>query len=68
MSSFKASVLVPTQTSPSRNQTIVGKISALAAEVEEFRGIPFGIVPGRWMHSKLRTELPDDEFYATSNG
>jgi hypothetical protein len=61
-------VTIPTLTVPSHSQKIIGKKSHVSAEVEEFRGIPYGIVPARWEHSILRTSLPQDVYYATSNG
>ncbi|KAH8666578.1 para-nitrobenzyl esterase [Xylariales sp. PMI_506] len=63
-----AIVELPTWTQPSYVQTIVGKTSPLSADLEEFRGIPYGIVNGRWEHSQLRTSLPQDIYDATKNG
>ncbi|KAJ5731858.1 alpha/beta-hydrolase [Penicillium malachiteum] len=60
-------VVLPTHTTPSYEQRIIGKTS-LASGIEEFRGVPYGIVPARWQHSSLRDRLPDDIFYATKNG
>lgn len=66
----KSSVVVelPTHTVPIRNQQILGKKSSLSSDVEEFRGIPFGFVPGRWQHSQVRRNLPQDVFSAFHNG
>lgn len=60
-------VTVPTQTSPSHLQRVVGRKSAIPG-IEEFRGIPYGIVPARWQHAVLRDRLPHDLFDATRNG
>lgn len=50
-------------------QKIIGRASVIApGVVEEFRGIPYATVPGRWRHSVLRTGLPNDNFYAVNNG
>ncbi|CAI7667148.1 unnamed protein product [Penicillium bialowiezense] len=61
-------VRLPTSSVPSHIQTVVGKRSAISEDVEEFRGIPFAHVPGRWEHSRLRDCLPRDIFDATENG
>lgn len=61
-------VVLPTRTVPVYNQQIVGKKSPISPDVEEFRGIPFGIVPGRWEHSQLLQCLPQDVFNALHNG
>lgn len=61
-------VSLPTLTVPSYEQKVIGKKSCSAAVVEEFRGIPYGIVPARWQHSLLRTSLPEDVFDASRNG
>ncbi|KAK4949969.1 hypothetical protein LTR10_011811 [Elasticomyces elasticus] len=50
-----------------RQQQVHGKDSAIPG-LQEFRGIPYGIVSSRWKASSLRTELPSDSFYATKNG
>lgn len=68
MSPSALSVLLPTSTLPSRIQEVVGKRSLLSPDVEEFRGIPYASIPGRWKHSVLRTELPSNVFDATRNG
>ncbi|BCS04223.1 uncharacterized protein AKAW2_80024S [Aspergillus luchuensis] len=60
-------VIVPTQTSPSYPQRVIGRKSAISG-IEEFRGIPYGTVPARWQHALLRDRLPRDEFDATRNG
>ncbi|RAL01233.1 carboxylesterase [Aspergillus ibericus CBS 121593] len=60
-------VTVPTQTSPSRLQRVIGRKSAIPG-IEEFRGIPYGTVPARWQHAVLRDRLPQDVFDATRNG
>ena len=65
---WDAIVKLPTLSSPSRIQTVVGKQSALSPDIQEFRGIPYGCVPARWEHSSLRTCLPQDVFDATRNG
>ncbi|CAK7200301.1 hypothetical protein SEUCBS139899_002992 [Sporothrix eucalyptigena] len=50
-------------------QTVLGRASPLApTQLEEFRGIPYGTVPGRWRHSVVRDVLPTDRFDATKNG
>ncbi|ETS86359.1 hypothetical protein PFICI_00187 [Pestalotiopsis fici W106-1] len=61
-------VLLPTTTIPSYLQTVVGRYSPISDEVEEFRGIPYARVPGRWEHSHPREQLPRDIFDATENG
>ncbi|GLA20986.1 Alpha/Beta hydrolase protein [Aspergillus welwitschiae] len=60
-------VIVPTQTSPSHPQRVIGRKSSISG-IEEFRGIPYGTVPARWQHAVLRDRLPQDEFDATRNG
>ncbi|KAH6662123.1 putative carboxylesterase [Halenospora varia] len=62
------SVILPTQTSPQFNQQVFGKRSHASAELDDFRGIPFGYIPARWKHSHVRTTLPSDTFYAVKNG
>ena len=61
-------VRLPTSSIPSHIQTVVGKRSAISDALEEFRGIPYAHVPGRWEHSRLRDRLPRDMFDATENG
>lgn len=61
-------VRLPTASVPSYIQTVVGKRSAISDDIEEFRGIPFARVPGRWEHSRLRDRLPRDIFDATEHG
>ncbi|KAF8853850.1 alpha/beta-hydrolase [Acephala macrosclerotiorum] len=68
MSSSIVEVALPTQAAPSCEQWIIGKKSPLTTDLEEFRGIPFGYVPGRWKHSELRLSLPSDRYDATRNG
>lgn len=60
-------ILLPTKTVPSYEQRVVGKTAEIEG-VEEFRGIPYGIVPGRWQHALLRDRLPVNIFNATKNG
>ncbi|PWY68390.1 alpha/beta-hydrolase [Aspergillus heteromorphus CBS 117.55] len=60
-------VLLPSHTVPSFPQRVIGRKSPIPG-VEEFRGIPYGIVPARWQHALLRDRLPDDVFHATRNG
>ncbi|PYH42272.1 carboxylesterase [Aspergillus saccharolyticus JOP 1030-1] len=60
-------VTLPTHTAPSYGQRIHGRPSSITG-VEEFRGIPYGIVPARWQHAQLRDRLPQDTFDATRNG
>lgn len=61
--------VVVTVTTSTHPQKIIGRPSSSApAAVQEFRGIPYGNIPGRWRHSTLRTSLPSDEFDATKNG
>ncbi|KAJ5702695.1 alpha/beta-hydrolase [Penicillium malachiteum] len=60
-------VVLRTHTTPSYEQRIIGKAS-LTNGIEEFRGVPYGIVPARWQHASLRDRLPYDTFYATKNG
>ena len=61
-------VVIPSNTKPVYGQKIIGRKSSLSADLEEFRGIPFGVVPGRWQHSYVRDKLPEDIYSATSNG
>ncbi|KAH8659774.1 Alpha/Beta hydrolase protein [Xylariales sp. PMI_506] len=61
-------VHLPTWETRSYLQTVVGKPSPISPDLEEFRGIPYATVPGRWEHSQLRTRLPRDIFDATKNG
>lgn len=61
-------VRLPTTSVPSHIQTVVGKRSAISDDIEEFRGVPYAYVPGRWEHSRLRDRLPRDVFDATENG
>lgn len=68
LSPVRPVVRVPTHTTHGHEQVILGRISALKSEIEEFRGIPYGIVPGRWEHSLLRTSLPEDVFDASRHG
>lgn len=63
-----AVVKLPPLEAHSAFQTVVGKISSISPDLEEFRGLPYGIIPGRWQHSQLRTRLPQDIFDATGNG
>lgn len=37
-------------------------------DIVQFRGIPFGKIPGRFRQSVLRTDLPHDPFDATQPG
>ena len=61
--------VVVTLSPSTQPQRIIGRVSPSApATIQEFRGIPYGTVPGRWRHSILRTSLPSDVFYATKNG
>lgn len=61
-------VALPTTTIPSYNQNVLGRLSPQCRDLEEFRGIPYGYVTGRWEHSHVRDCLPDDVFDATRNG
>lgn len=61
-------VVLPTHTEPVYEQQILGQKSPLSSDLDEFRGIPFGVVPGRWQHSHVRDKLPEDVYSATSNG
>ncbi|OOF94971.1 hypothetical protein ASPCADRAFT_208606 [Aspergillus carbonarius ITEM 5010] len=61
-------VRLSTSSDPNHIQTVVGKRSAISDDIEEFRGIPYAHVPGRWEHSRLRDRLPRDIFDATENG
>lgn len=63
----KVEVLLPTKTVPSYEQRVVGKAAEIEG-VEEFRGVPYGIVPGRWQHALLRDRLPANIFNAMKNG
>lgn len=61
-------VRLPTISVPSHIQLVVGKRSAISDDIEDFRGIPYAHVPGRWEHARLRYRLPRDTFDATENG
>lgn len=61
-------VQLPTSSVPSHIQTVFGKSSVISHDIEEFRGIPYADVPGRWEHSRLRHRLPRDIFDGTENG
>ena len=61
-------VQLPVFSDPSYIQTVVGKRSAIDDNIEEFRGIPYAHVPGRWEHSRLRDRLPRDIFDSTEDG
>jgi hypothetical protein len=59
-------VTLSTSTHPQR---VIGRAApSEPTVVQEFRGVPYGNVPGRWRHSTLRTSLPSDSFDATRNG
>lgn len=62
------SVRLPTWESPSFSQTVIGRPSPVSADLEEFRGIPYGSVSQRWEQSHIRNRLPRDVFDATHNG
>lgn len=49
-------------------QVVLGLVSDISDEIEEFRGIPYGTVPGRWQHSRPLSRLPRDVFDATTHG
>jgi hypothetical protein len=68
MGDTTAIVTLPTSTSPEYVQQVVGRKSQLSSDIEEFRGIPYGVVPARWEHSLLRQSLPQDIYDASSNG
>ena len=61
-------VVLPTHTHPPYNQQILGRLSPFSPDLDEFRGIPFGFIPGRWQHSHVREKLPVDEYKAWING
>ncbi|EEA26286.1 hypothetical protein TMatcc_005453 [Talaromyces marneffei ATCC 18224] len=63
----RVSVSFPSWTEPPITQTVIGKRGYID-EIEEFRGIPYGKVPGRWQHAVLLDRLPQDTFDATKNG
>ncbi|KAK6002935.1 hypothetical protein QM012_000780 [Aureobasidium pullulans] len=60
-------VEIPTATIPSRTQVVLGQTSETSG-LEEFRGIPYGLVKARWEHSLVRDSLPSDVFDARRNG
>lgn len=67
--SSNGSIPVITLPGATHLQTITGRPSPLFPNsIQEFRGIPYGRVPGRWRHSTLRTQLPSDHYDATKNG
>ncbi|PTB72128.1 alpha/beta-hydrolase [Trichoderma longibrachiatum ATCC 18648] len=59
----EAIVLLPTATVPSYFQTVVGKRSPVSDDIEEFRGLPYAHVPGRWEHSRLRDTAMTNECF-----
>ncbi|RAK89049.1 alpha/beta-hydrolase [Aspergillus costaricaensis CBS 115574] len=59
---------LPTTTNQTYIQTIIGKPSPLSPNIDNFLGIPYGEITHRWKHAELRTHLPSDVFYATTNG
>jgi hypothetical protein len=59
---------LPSNTFPSIEQQVIGRQSRHHLDIEEFRGIPYGVVLRRWQSSKLRSRLPTDVFDATRNG
>ena len=61
-------VVLSTCTMPSYDQQILGRLSPFSPDLEEFRGVPFGFIPGRWQHSHVRKKLPEDIYKAWSNG
>ncbi|SCO92625.1 uncharacterized protein FRV6_16753 [Fusarium oxysporum] len=63
-----AVVQLPTASVPNKIQIVVGKRSPISGDIEEFRGIPYAHVLGRWEHSRLRDCLPRDTYDATENG
>lgn len=63
----RVSVSLPTWTQPSITQTVIGK-RGFVDGIEEFRGIPYGKITGRWQHAVLLDQLPEDIFDATHNG
>ncbi|THW59952.1 hypothetical protein D6D19_10178 [Aureobasidium pullulans] len=63
----KIVVEVPTATTPSRIQVVIG-VKSETENIEEFRGIPYGQVNARWEHSSVRDSLPSDVFRALQNG
>ncbi|KAJ5753035.1 alpha/beta-hydrolase [Penicillium odoratum] len=67
ISRVEVSVVLPTKTIPSYEQRVIGELAEIEG-IEEFRGIPYGIVPARWQHAVLRDKLPEDIFHATKNG
>jgi hypothetical protein len=68
MSESTVLVVLPTHTKPAYNQHIIGRLSPKSSDLEEFRGVPFGFIPGRWQHSKVTEKLPADEYNAWNDG
>lgn len=61
-------VMLPSDTVPSIDQQVFGRHSTSSPDVEDFRGIPYGMVTKRWESSNLRAQLPHEVFDATHNG
>lgn len=61
-------VVLPTHTTPPYDQQILGRLSPFSPDLEEFRGVPFGFIPGRWQHSRVREKLPVENYKAYGNG
>ncbi|ERF71125.1 hypothetical protein EPUS_09148 [Endocarpon pusillum Z07020] len=61
-------ILLPSSSVPPNVQQIVGIRSSHSSDVEEFRGIPYGIVTERWESPKLADHLPCDSFDGSRHG
>ncbi len=68
MDSATIMVTLPSKTAPLIDQQIIGGHSPSSTDVEEFRGVPYGIIPKRWESSTLRDRLPHFIFDATRHG
>ena len=61
-------VSLSSNSAPPIVQQIRGIQSPHSSNVEEFRGIPYGIVTKRWESPKLAGHLPSDIFDGTRHG
>lgn len=61
-------ISLPSSSVPSNVQQVVGIQSPHSSDLEEFRGIPYGIVTKRWESPKLADHLPSDTFDGSRHG
>lgn len=68
MATEEIKISLPSNFTPSIVQQIVGIQSSHSSDLEEFRGIPYGIVTKRWESPKLADHLPSDIFDGSRHG